>query len=347
MILLAEKRYLPDRLIRFGIRRLLASRLQTETLNASCGKGEVELASTLPQQPITVHAQDANAQHYEVPAEFFVNVLGSHLKYSCGYWEPGQTSLDASEAAMLQLTCERAGLSDGMQILELGCGWGSLTLWMAEHYPESQIVAVSNSQSQRQFIMRRARERGLNNVTVLTCDIAQFETEQRFDRVVSVEMFEHVRNHARLLEKVSQWLSPEGEMFVHIFCHRNLTYLFQPEGRADWMARHFFTGGMMPSRGWLSRFDQRLSVSQQWTVDGTHYQKTSEAWLRKLDQNQERLVSLFAKDMSLSDARRQLQRWRMFFMACAELFGYRGGNEWFVEHYRFQRVTPPVAQPVA
>ncbi len=286
---------------------------------------------------MVAYAGEANRQHYEVPTEFFFRVLGKHLKYSSGYWPTPQTTLDEAEAAMLDLTVKRAEIQDGQQILELGCGWGSLTLWMADRFPKSQITAVSNSRTQRQFIESEAARRGYHHVRVITANIADFEPSSRYDRVVSVEMFEHIRNHRLLLHRIRQWLQPDGKLFVHIFCHRDLTYLFESEGEESWMGRHFFSGGMMPAADWLSRFSQDLQIQQQWSVDGKHYAHSCEAWLQRLDQQREEIERLFRRDLDAATARRQIQRWRMFFLACAELFAFRKGQEWFVAHYLFGR----------
>jgi cyclopropane-fatty-acyl-phospholipid synthase len=277
----------------------------------------------------------ANRQHYEVPAAFFVPVLGRRLKYSCAWWPPHVRTLDAAEEAMLALTCERAALQDGMEILELGCGWGSLTLWMAERFPGSRILAVSNSHSQRAFIDGRARERGLRNVTTLTCDMNDFESAERFDRVVSVEMFEHLRNYELLLGRIADWLRPNGRLFVHVFAHRYHAYPFEDKGRADWMARHFFTGGLMPSEDLLLHFQRDLVLEQRWRVSGTHYERTSNAWLENLDAHRAALLPVLAQAYGRGSEDLWLQRWRIFFLACAEMFGFRGGDEWGVAHYRF------------
>jgi cyclopropane-fatty-acyl-phospholipid synthase len=332
---LAERRWLPDWLVRAGIRRLLAERLRQEYQRYGHGQDETRLADDLSQAPIVVHADEANEQHYEVPAAFFQKVLGRQLKYSCGYWPRNEMSLDDAEAEMLELTTWRAGIEDGMRILELGCGWGSLSLWMAERFPRARITAISNSHGQRTFIENRCQQRGLTNLQVITTNIADFETSKRFDRIVSVEMFEHVRNHQRLFDRIAKWLTPEGRLFVHVFCHRELTYLFEAEGESNWMGRHFFTGGMMPSLHWLSRFRERLHLEQSWVVGGQHYQQTAEAWLARLDHQQRQITDLFRRQLSPQDTQRQIARWRLFFMACAELFGYREGSEWFVAHYRF------------
>jgi cyclopropane-fatty-acyl-phospholipid synthase len=240
---------------------------------------------------------------------------------------------------MLELTCRRAEIDDRMSILELGCGWGSLSLWMAEKYPSCRITSVSNSLGQRQFIETQARARGLDNLEVITADMRDFSTVHTFDRVMSVEMFEHMRNYDVLLDRISSWLKPAGKLFVHIFCHRDTPYFFETGGAVNWMGRHFFTGGIMPSEDLLLYFQDRFAVEGHWSVDGTHYAQTCEAWLRRLDVARRPLLSLFEQQGTTShkQAALTLQRWRMFFMACAELFAYGGGTEWFVTHYLLRK----------
>lgn len=331
---LAERGWLPDAVLRFGIRRLLASRLADEARRLDERSAWVD---RLHAGPIAQATDAANRQHYEVPAAFFEAVMGSHLKYSCGYWPDGVQTLDAAEAAMLALSCERAGLADGQDILELGCGWGSLTLWMAAQYPRAHITAVSNSRSQRRFIQARARARGLRNLQVVTADMNDFAPEQSFDRVVSVEMFEHMHNWPALLARVRDWLRPEGRLFLHVFAHRHYSYPFVDEGSDDWMARHFFTGGLMPSAELPMRFQGDLQLTRHWWIDGRHYRATCEAWLANQDRRRNEILRLFAADGDAADAARWFRRWRLFFLACSELFGYRDGSEWGVGHYLYTR----------
>ncbi len=339
---LCENGWVPDFLARFGMRRLMAQRLADESVD----RGEAEFGrfrdylEQLRSSRIALETDAANEQHYEVPAEFFRLVLGENLKYSCCWWDGGMSGsladgLDEAEARMLQLTCERAALQDGQDILELGCGWGSLTVWMARHYPNARITAVSNSNSQREFINSRCAAAGLTNVEVITADANDFTTEQRFDRVVSVEMFEHMRNYSALMERISNWLVPGGKLFVHIFCHRQLMYPFTTEGEYDWMGKYFFTGGLMPAEHTLLYFQEHLSIEDQWRVSGTHYEKTSNAWLERMDRNRDAVLKVLAEAYGKDQAAVWMQRWRMFFMAVAELFGYRDGTEWMVAHYRF------------
>lgn len=335
---LAEKRMIPDMLIRKGIRRHLARRLEESTFrdpNARQAEKKTFIES-LALQPLALNTDDANRQHYEVPAEFFRVTLGPHLKYSCCLFADGKTKLVDAEQAMLVRTCERAELKDGMDVLELGCGWGSLTIWMARNYPSSRITAVSNSSGQRRAIESRCVELGLSNVKVLTANMVEFDTNQRFDRVVSVEMFEHMRNLELLMRRISGWLRPAGKLFVHIFCHRDSPYLFADDGPSDWLGRNFFSGGMMPSEDLLLHFQKEVTLERRWCVNGLHYWRTCEQWLRNLDAHKFELTNLFARLHGQQSAAILLQRWRIFFMACAELFRYRSGSEWYVGHYLFQ-----------
>ncbi|MEQ1635504.1 MAG: cyclopropane-fatty-acyl-phospholipid synthase family protein [Methylococcales bacterium] len=339
LINLAERSVLPDILVRFGIRQLLKQRLKDEFA------GDVEqqsqryqaLLDSLRQSPIAIETAAANAQHYEVPAAFYRYALGKQLKYSSCCWDESTPDLDAAEVKMLKLTAERAELQNGQVILELGCGWGSLSLWMAQHLPNSRITAVSNSNSQRAYIQQQAQARNLLNIEVITCDVNQLSLTQHYDRIVSVEMFEHMRNYDSLLHKVAQWLKPTGKLFVHIFCHRYLAYPFETEGDDNWMGRYFFTGGLMPARDTLLHFQAHLHLQRQWDVSGRHYQKTAEAWLENTDRNHQAILQLFTETYGKAEAKLWLQRWRIFFMACAELFGYQQGNEWLVAHYLFSK----------
>ena len=331
---LVERGLVPDVLVRAGIRRLCADRLREERLRAR--EALPRLLEDISRGPVAPVPEKANEQHYELPPSFMALALGKRMKYSCALYPRGDETLDAAEEAMLALTAERAGLADGQDVLELGCGWGSLTLWAAERFPNSRITAVSNSAPQREHILAQARLRGLRNVEVLTRDMNAFEAPGTYDRAVSVEMFEHMRNYPELLRRVASWLKPGGALFVHVFCHRELAYPFVDEGADDWMARHFFSGGLMPSEDLLTRFQEHLALERRWAVDGAHYERTSNQWLENLDRN--RAAALEALRPAYGrEAARQLRRWRVFYMACAELFGYAGGTEWRVAHYLFRK----------
>lgn len=333
---MAEKGWIPDAGVRFGIRRLLEVRRIEERQRRDRQPPEAWL-SVMRNSPLALVPDKANEQHYEVPPEFFVQTLGPRRKYSSCYWTETTHTLAAAEDKMLELTCQRADLKDGQRILELGCGWGSLTLWMAEKYPAARITAVSNSAPQRLFIEGECARRGFANVTVVTADMNDFEIDERFDRIVSVEMFEHMRNWERLLEKIARWLEDDGAVFVHIFCHRQFAYPFESEGPSNWMGRYFFSGGMMPSEDLLPRVAKGFAVDGHWPVSGMHYAKTAEAWLKNLDQQRASVLPILEKTYGVGQARRWFGRWRLFFLSCAELFAYRGGEEWKVVHYRLRK----------
>ena len=338
LISLCENGHIPDAATRLGIRRLCAERLRQEhsddlaAADANFRRRLVDLRNS----PLAIETQAANRQHYEVPTAFFQLCLGKRLKYSSCYYTTGNETVDEAETAMLAIYTERAGLADGQRILELGCGWGSLTIWMAERYPNARITGVSNSASQREHILACCRERGFDNVEILTRDVNQLQLDARFDRVVSVEMFEHVRNYRLLFERIAGWLEDDGSLFAHIFCHRYLLYPFDDEHtESDWMARNFFTGGLMPSADTFLHFQDDLVLRERWLVPGTHYQRTANHWLANQDSHREDVLRILGTVYGADLAGVWSQRWRMFWMACAELFGYRDGNEWLVAHYRF------------
>lgn len=334
-----EQGYVPDTIVRKGIRRLLKQRLD----EIHAGDAEISMESKqlfieiMKQSPIALSPEKANEQHYEVPAEFYDLVLGEHSKYSCCYWDEFTKDLTQAEENALRITCKHADLNDAQNILELGCGWGSLTLWVAQHYPSSQITAVSNSHSQKVFILNRAEKLGVTNIQVITCDMNDFKPTEKFDRVVSVEMFEHMRNWEQLYKKVSTWLNEEGKFFKHVFSHRQVPYSFEVKDSSDWMSEHFFTGGMMPSDDLPLYFQQDLKISRSWAWDGSHYAKTSNAWLEKMDKNKQTLMLIFKETYGDEQASIWWMRWRLFFMACAELFAYEDGQQWHVMHYLFNK----------
>ena len=334
-----ESGLVPDSVIRTGIRRLL------DRKRAEIGAGDFERACDLTdafvammrRSPIALVPELANEQHYEVPAEFFSEVLGANRKYSCCHWPEGVSSLDEAERTALAATVARAGIEDGMAVLDLGCGWGSLSLWVAEQFPGCAVTAVSNSKSQRAFITARAAERGLGNLEVIVCDMNEFDIDRRFDRVVSVEMFEHMRNYPELFRRIAGWLKDDGRFFMHIFTHRSTPYEYIDKGPSDWMTRHFFSGGIMPSASLPLRFQDDLAIEKQWAWNGLHYARTCRAWLENLDKREASVLPILERTYGKGEARRWLNRWRIFFMACEELFRYDDGGEWFVSHYRFKR----------
>jgi cyclopropane-fatty-acyl-phospholipid synthase len=334
---LLEKDLLPDWLIRRGIRRLLAQRLREEDRRYQPAAYVADLAA----RPIAEDTPAANEQHYEVPTAFYQLCLGRRLKYSGCLYPTGAETLDQAEEAMLALYVERAQLADGQEILELGCGWGSFSLYLAEKFPRARITGVSNSRPQKEFIDAAARQRGLANLRIVTCDMNAFEAEPaKFDRVVSIEMFEHMKNYRRLLANIARWLKPDGRLFVHIFTHRHFSYHFVVRDATDWMSRYFFTGGQMPSHDLLANFQDDLRLVRDWKVDGTHYQRTAEDWLRNMDRRRAEILPLFARIYGPRQAGKWWVYWRVFYLSCAELWGYRGGQEWLVSHYLF---APPGA----
>lgn len=333
-----ERGFVPDALIRVGIRQRLARKLRDEHLfDVEKQSARIQaLMDELAESPIAIETDKANEQHYEVNSNFFEVVLGRHLKYSSGLWPSGVDGLDAAEEAMLKASCEHAEIANGQRILELGCGWGSLSLWMATQYPDSQITSVSNSASQKQFIDAKAKSLGLVNLEVITSDVNQLHLETKFDRVVSVEMFEHVRNYRALMARIGGWLKPDGCLFVHIFCHRFLAYPFEVLSENDWMARYFFSGGLMPAADTLLHFQDDLRLESRRLYSGEHYARTLRAWLDKMDANRGK-VGPILQQVYGSDWRIWAQRWRLFFMACEELFAYDRGQAWQVAHYRFRK----------
>ena len=325
----------PDFLIRQKIRKLNDERLSIERGKYSSEYVE-KFIQDLKSLPIAIETKSANDQHYEVPAEFFKLCLGEHLKYSCCYWVNTNDNLNTAEKNMLQLTCERADLIDGLSILELGCGWGAISLWMAKNYPNSKITSVSNSESQKEHIYKECKTRGITNLEVITADMNVFQTEKKFDRVVSVEMFEHMKNYDILLNRISNWLKDSGKLFVHIFTHKTFSYHFETEGKNNWMGKYFFTGGIMPSHNLLDQFNNDLTIVKNWVVDGTHYHRTAESWLDNMDENKDKITDIFKLIYGRNHIKWKVY-WRIFFMACSELWKTSNGNEWQVSHYLFKK----------
>lgn len=336
-----ESGLVPDTVIRAGIRRLLESKRK------EIHSGDVEHAATtlnrfvamMNESPIALVPEIANEQHYEVPAEFFTHVMGDHLKYSCCYWPKHVSNLSEAEAAALELSVTRARIEDGMQVLDLGCGWGSLSLWIAEHFPNASVTSVSNSTSQRDFILAQAEARSIQNIDVIVSDMNDFTTDKRFDRVVSIEMFEHMRNYRELYRRIDEWLLPDGHFFMHVFCHRTTPYEYIDKGPTDWMSRYFFSGGIMPSADLPLRFADNLSIAERWHWSGKHYSRTCDAWLENMDSKTDEIMPILAECYGEENASLWWQRWRMFFMACGELFDYDEGHEWYVGHYLFQKTA--------
>jgi cyclopropane-fatty-acyl-phospholipid synthase len=336
---LLENNKVPDFLIRKGIRNLLQQRLNEEKKATPDLQQAhlMELIKELKASPIAINTADANEQHYEVPTAFYQYCLGPHLKYSSGYWKDGVNDIETSERDMLEMTCQRADLQANQNVLELGCGWGSLSLFMSAKFPSSTFTVVSNSRTQKEYIDQTAKERGITNLTVITMDMNVFDVDDTFDRVVSVEMFEHMRNYELLMRKVASKLKPDGKLFVHIFTHKEFAYKFEVKDESDWMSKYFFTGGIMPSDDLLFYFNDDLKVSDHWHVSGTHYQKTSEAWLQRMDANKASIMPLFEQTYGKDQAVKWWVFWRIFYMSCAELWGFNKGEEWIVSHYLFTK----------
>lgn len=334
-----DRGLLPDPVLRRIVTARVARKARHETRGGVDERSDRlrEFLEARTKGPITQHVDAANRQHYEVPTAFFAEVLGPRLKYSAAVWPDGVDDLRVAEEATLELSAARAELADGQRVLELGCGWGSMSLWMAERYPASEIVAVSNSATQRDHIEGLARERELDNLTVITSDIADFEPDDTFDRIVSVEMLEHVSNHSELLDRIARWLRPDGRLFVHVFSHREMGWEFDAASPRDWMGRYFFSGGVMPSDDMLPKLATDLVLVDHWRLSGRHYERTLNAWLARLDERREAVMPILVDTYGPDGAEAWFHRWRLFFLASAQLWGYRGGDEFLVSHYLFRR----------
>ena len=334
---LLEKNLLPDWLIRVGIRRLLRQRLRE--IDAPSAEAQVtQFADALRTMPVAINTAESKEQHYEVPTVFYQHCLGPRLKYSSCYYVDGNETLAEAEEKMLELTCERAQLTAGLDILELGCGWGSLTLWMAERYPQSRITGVSHSRTQREHILGEAKKRNLVNVNIITCDMNEFDIAAgSFDRVVSVEMFEHMKNWPKLMANIARWLRPGGMFFAHVFTHSRFAYHFEVRDESDWMSKYFFTGGMMPAHALFPQFQADLKLVHDWKVNGRHYAQTAEHWLVNMDAHRAEIMPLFVQTDGADQALKWWSYWRVFYVACAELWWFRSGEEWLVSHYLFRK----------
>ncbi|MEM7080101.1 MAG: cyclopropane-fatty-acyl-phospholipid synthase family protein [Pseudomonadota bacterium] len=336
VISLAERALIPDSLIRIGIRYIVGQRLREERRVSNADR-QARLGA-LRESHIAAHTDNANQQHYEVATEFFRLVLGPRLKYSASLFDNATVSLAEAEEHTLQLYVERLELAAGHRVLDLGCGWGSFALWLAEHRPDVHVTAVSNSSTQRAHIEREARTKGIDNLQARVADVNALEFPVgSFDRIISIEMFEHLRNYAQLLERISTWLSPQGRLFVHIFCHRQYLYSYETAGASNWMAQNFFTGGLMPAADTLATFQEHLRLLDRQLYSGTHYARTARAWLSNLDARCAEVRGALVSTYGETDADLWVQRWRMFFMACEEMFAYDNGSQWQIGHYLFER----------
>lgn len=337
-----EHGYMPDAITRVGIRSLVKQRLNESFEKTNHDSQYIKhYAQSLRESPLAIMTKKANEQHYEVPTEFYDLSLGQHKKYSSCYWDKNTKSLEEAEQRALDISIEHAGVQDGMRVLELGCGWGSLSLELGKRFPNSQIVAVSNSKTQKEYIDNKARERGLKNITVLTRDLG-FESnyhfgEEKFDRVMSIEMMEHLRNYDLFFKSIAPSMKDDGKFFIHIFTHKEIPYFFETEGEDNWMGKHFFSGGQMPSRDLFDEFNKDLVVEKKWDWNGEHYSKTLEAWLDNTDDEKDRVLSMFKKTYGEGSEVVWYNRWRVFFMSCSELFKYNNGEEWGVTHYLMKK----------
>ncbi|KAL5698637.1 hypothetical protein ACHQM5_029648 [Ranunculus cassubicifolius] len=334
-----ERNLLPDLIIRRLTRLLLSSRLRSGYKSESQEQlaDLISFAHSLKEMPIAIQTDIPKAQHYELPTEFFNLVLGNHMKYSCCYFADSSKTLEEAEKAMLDLYCERAQIQDGHTVLDVGCGWGSLSLYIAQKYSNCKVTGICNSTTQKDFIDGQCKERGLQNVEIIVGDISTYEMDASFDRVFSIEMFEHMKNYKELLKKISKWMKPESLLFVHHFCHKAFAYHFEDTNEDDWITRYFFTGGTMPSANLLLYFQDDVSIVNHWLVNGKHYAQTSEEWLKRMDQNLTVIKPIMETTYGKDSATKWTAYWRTFFISVAELFGYNNGEEWMVVHFLFKK----------
>ena len=330
LLSLAESGFIPDALIKIAARYISNRRLNEQ----SDDENKDKIISVLSRGVVAEKTHNANEQHYEVPPEFFNYVLGTNLKYSCSLFDDAD-SLDDAEESMLKLYIDRADIKDGHEVLDLGCGWGSFSLYVAERYPDINITSVSNSSDQIAYIKNEAHEKGLSNIKAFRMDVNNLELNKKFDRIVSIEMFEHLRNYKLILNYLNHALKPDGKLFIHIFCHKKLTYLYEMKNNFDWMTKYFFQGGIMPSKDIFQYFEDELEIINQWDINGNHYSKTCKAWLNNHYKNKKKILDIFEKHYD--EPKIWFNRWRIFFLSCEAFFALNNGREYFVAHYLFKK----------
>ncbi|KAL3655746.1 hypothetical protein CASFOL_000142 [Castilleja foliolosa] len=334
-----ERNLLPDAVVRRLTRILLAARLRSGYRSSTDLQLSdlLQFANSLKEMPIAIKTERPKSQHYEVPTSFFKLVLGKHLKYSCCYFSDKSSTVEDAEKAMLELYCERSQIKDGHSVLDVGCGWGSLSLHIAQKYPNCKITGICNSATQKAHIDDQCRAHEMQNVEIIVADISTFEMEALYDRIFSIEMFEHMKNYQDLLKKISNWMKPDGLLFVHYFCHKTFAYHFEDVNDDDWITRYFFTGGTMPSANLLLYFQDDVSIVNHWLVNGKHYAQTSEEWLKRMDHNLSSIKPIMESTYGKDSAVKWTAYWRTFFISVAELFGYNNGEEWMVAHFLFKK----------
>ena len=330
LLLLAESGFIPDALIKIAARYISNKRISKSSIDYD----KPEIISALSKGVVAEKTSDANKQHYEVPPEYFYHVLGTNLKYSCSLFD-NVNLLDEAETSMLELYIERANIKDGHKILDLGCGWGSFSLYIAKKYPNTNITSVSNSSDQITYIKNEAQKRGLPNIKAYRMDVNSLELNTQFDRIISIEMFEHLRNYKLILSSLNNLLKPDGRLFIHIFCHKKLTYFYEMKNNFDWMTKYFFQGGIMPSKDIFEYFDDELEIINQWDINGNHYSKTCKAWLNNHYINRKKILDVFQKHYDKPKI--WFNRWRIFFLSCEAFFALNNGKEYFVSHYLLKK----------